>query len=180
MGDYLLDTEGLEKILEYEIDCPMCRRKVVVEEYLYDMPMVGKVLIASGSCRYCGYRFSDVRLAEPREPRRIIYRVEKPGDENALVIRAGTASIEIPELGIEITPGPASRGYITTVEGIILDVLEKTKFLCSSPDAPKENCERKLRELMEARNVVRPFTLIIVDPEGVSAVLSDKARIEPL
>ena len=175
-----MHSKELEKILEYEIDCPMCKRKMNIEEYLYEMPMVGKVLIASGTCNYCGYKFSDVRLAEPREPRKILYSVEKPGDENAVVIRASTASIKIPELGVEITPGPAARGYITTVEGIILDIIEKTKFLCSSPDAPKENCDKKLRELEEARNVAKPFTLIIIDPEGVSAILSDKARIIPL
>jgi len=175
-----LHSKDLEKILEYEIECPTCRTRMMVEEYLYEMPLVGKVLIASGTCNYCGYRFSDVRLAEPREPRKIVYNVEKPGDENALVIRASTASIKIPELGVEITPGPASRGYITTIEGIILDVIEKTKFLCSSPDAPKKTCDEKIKELEDARNVAKPFTIIIIDPEGVSAIISDRVKIIPL
>ncbi len=175
-----MHSKDLEKILEYEIECPTCRTRMMVEEYLYEMPLVGKVLIASGTCNYCGYRFSDVRLAEPREPRKIVYNVEKPGDENALVIRASTASIKIPELGVEITPGPASRGYITTIEGIILDVIEKTKFLCSSPDAPKKTCDEKIKELEDARNVAKPFTIIIIDPEGVSAIISDRAKIIPL
>ncbi|WFO75086.1 ZPR1 zinc finger domain-containing protein [Desulfurococcaceae archaeon MEX13E-LK6-19] len=168
----------LEKILEYEIECPMCRTQMKVEEYLYNMPMVGKVLIASGRCRECGYRFNDVRLAEPRGPRRIIYRVEQPGDENALVIRASTASIRIPELGIEITPGPASTGYITTVEGILMDVLEKVEFLCSTGEASKEKCEEVKKAIREAMDARKKFTLIIEDPEGVSAILSDKAVIE--
>lgn len=172
--------EKIEKIMEYDIDCPICRGKIKIEEYLYEMPLVGKVLIASGVCRYCGYKFSDVRLAESRNPRKIVYSVEKPGDENALVIRASTASIKIPELGVEIAPGPASRGYITTVEGIILDVIDKTRFLCSSPDAPRENCERKIKELEDARNVAKQFTIIIVDPEGVSTIVSKKTRIIPL
>ena len=175
-----MHSKDLEKILEYEIECPTCRMRMMVEEYLYEMPLVGKVLIASGTCNYCGYRFSDVRLAEPREPRKIVYNVEKPGDENALVIRASTASIKIPELGVEITPGPASRGYITTIEGIILDVIEKTKFLCSSPDAPKKTCDEKIKELEDARNVAKPFTIIIIDPEGVSAIISDRVKIIPL
>ncbi len=168
------------KILEYSVECPVCGSKILVEEYLYEMPLVGKVLIASGTCSVCGYKFSDVRLAEPKGPRRIIYRVEKPGDENAIVIRASTASIKIPELGIEITPGIAARGYITTVEGIILDVFEKTEFLCSSGDAPRDKCLEKIRELEEARDVKKPYTIVLEDPDGVSAILSPKARIEPL
>ncbi len=170
----------LEKVLEYKVKCPICGRDIVVEEYLYDMPLVGKVLISSGKCKYCGYKWSDVRLAEPRGPRRIIYRVEKPGDENTVIIRASTASIKIPELGVEITPGPAAKGYITTIEGLILDILEKTEFLCSEPDAPEKECREKIELLKKARDGKIQYTVIIEDPEGVSAILSEKARIEPV
>ncbi len=170
----------LRKILEYNVKCPVCGRDIRVEEYLYNMPLVGDVIISVGKCGYCGYKWSDVRLAEPRGPRVIEYRVEKPGDENAVIIRASTASIKIPELGVEITPGPAAKGYITTVEGLIMDILEKTQFLCSEPDAPIEECRRKIDLLDKARNGLVKYTIIIVDPEGVSAILSDKAVIKPL
>ncbi len=172
--------KGLEKILEYQIECPMCGRKMTVEEYIYDMPNVGKVLLSGGKCEVCGYKHNDVRLAEPKTPRKIVFRVEKPGDENTLVIRASSASIVIPELGIEIKPGPAAKGYITTIEGIIIDVLEKTEFLCSSEGAPKSECEKKINELKAARDGAIPYTLIIVDPEGVSAIVSPRAKIEKL
>lgn len=171
---------GLQKILEYSIDCPMCGGKITVEEYLYDMPMVGKVILSGGVCEGCGYRYNDVRLAEPKEPRKLIYRVEKPGDENTLVIRASTATILIPELGVEIKPGPAARGYITTVEGIILDIIEKTEFICSSEEAPRDKCEEKLRQLRDAKDAKIPYTLILIDPEGVSAIVSPKTKIEKL
>ncbi|MCD6488496.1 MAG: ZPR1 zinc finger domain-containing protein [Desulfurococcales archaeon] len=175
-----IESRLLQKILGYEITCPICRHNMVVEEFLYELPLVGKVLIASGTCKNCGYRYVDVRLAEPREPRRIIYRVEKPGDENTVLIRASTAGILIPDVGVEIIPGPAARGYITTIEGLILDIIEKTEFLCSSPDADKEKCKEKLEELEAARDARKQYTVIIVDPEGVSAILSEKAKIEKL
>ena len=173
-------SSGLEKILEYKVSCPRCNSEIKIEEYMYDMPMVGKVLLASGRCGVCGYKFSDVRLAESHGPRKIVFRVEKPGDENTLVIRASTASIKIPELGVEITPGPVALGYITTVEGILMDVLEKTEFLCSSRDAPKEKCREVIEKIKRAMNVEEPFTLILVDPEGVSAIMSRKAIVENL
>ncbi len=170
----------LEKILEYEVTCPMCGSRMTVEEYLYDMPMVGKVILSTGKCPRCGYRWNDVRLAEAGRPRRIIYRVEEPRDVNALVIRASTATIRIPELGVEIKPGPAAKGYITTVEGVIIDVLEKAEFLCSGPDAPPEKCREKIELLKRARDGEVKFTVILEDPEGVSMIVSDKARIEEL
>ncbi len=171
---------GPQKILEYTIKCPVCGRDMKVEEYLYDMPLVGKVILSSGRCEVCGYRWSDVRLAEPRGPRKIIYRVERPGDENTVIIRASTATIRIPELGVEIIPGPASRGYITTIEGLILDILEKTEFLCSEPDAPLEECKKKIELLKKARDGKIKYTVIMEDPEGVSAILSEKAKLEKI
>ncbi|ADI31549.1 ZPR1 zinc finger domain-containing protein [Staphylothermus hellenicus] len=169
-----------KKILEYTVKCPVCGSEMKVEEYLYDMPLVGKVIISSGRCQRCGYKWSDARLAESRGPRKIIYRVEKPGDENALVIRASTASIIIPELGVEIKPGPAALGYITTVEGLIMDIIEKTEFICSEPDAPLDECKKKLDQLRKARDGLIKYTIIIIDPGGVSTIVSDKKREEPL
>ncbi len=170
----------IEKILEYKVKCPVCGADLCVEEFLYDMPLVGKVILSSGRCQKCGYRWSDVRLAEPRGPRKIIYEVDKPGDENAIVVRASTAAIVIPELGIEIRPGPAALGFITTIEGLIMDITGKTEFLCSEPDAPLDECRKKLELLNKARDGLVKYTVILIDPEGVSAIVSEKAREEPL
>lgn len=170
----------VKKILEYTIKCPVCGSEMKIEDHLYDMPLVGKVIISSGRCPRCGYKWSDARLAESRGARKIIYRVEKPGDENALVIRASTASIIIPELGVEIKPGPAALGYITTIEGLIMDIIEKTEFICSEPDAPLDECKKKLEQLRKARDGLIKYTIIIIDPEGVSTIVSDKTREELL
>lgn len=170
----------VEKILEYAIKCPVCGAEMKIEEHLYDMPLVGKVIISSGRCPNCGYKWSDVRLAESKGPRKIVYTVEEPGDENALLIRASTASIVIPELGVEIKPGPAALGFITTIEGLIMDIIEKAEFLCSEPDAPERECIEKLEQLRKARDAAVKYTVIIIDPEGVSAIISEKAREEPL
>jgi len=168
------------KILEYSVECPVCGRRLKVEEYLYDMPLVGKVIISSGKCENCGYKWSDVRLAEVKGPRKIVVEVEEPNDVNALVVRSSTASILIPELGVEITPGPASLGYITTIEGVLLDILDKIDFLCREGEAPRETCEEKKDLVEKARNAEVPFTFILVDPEGTSTIVSDKAKIIPL
>ncbi len=180
IGWVMEEGSGPRKILEYSVNCPVCGSSMAVEEYLYDMPMVGKVIISTGRCPRCGYRWSDVRLAETRGPRRIIYRVESPDDVNALVIRASTATIRIPELGVEIKPGPAAKGYITTVEGIIIDVLEKAEFLCSDEKASLEKCREKIELLKKARDGKVKYTVILEDPEGVSAIVSSKVKVEKL
>ena len=168
-----------KKIGEYTVRCPACGRETLkVEEYIYEMPMLGKVILSTGRCSSCGYRFSDARLAEAREPGKIVYRVERPEDLNALVVVSSSASILIPELGLESKPGPAAQGYITTVEGILERFLEALEAACRAPDRDEKAC-REAREKIEGAKEGRiPFTLVIVDPEGVSAVASEKARRE--
>ncbi|KSW12751.1 hypothetical protein CF15_06145 [Pyrodictium occultum] len=169
------------KVNEAVIQCPVCGKHTLrVEDYLYEIPMIGKVILTTGKCSNCGYRFNDVRLAEAQEPRKILLNVEKAEDLNALVVRASSASILIPELGMSMTPGPASEGFITTVEGVLERFLEALTAACSSPDADKEACEKAKRLIEDAKEGKLKFTLVLVDPEGVSTIVSSKARVEPV
>jgi zinc finger protein len=167
------------KINEMTVECPVCRRPTLkVEDYLYDMPLVGKVILTVGKCSNCGYRFTDVRLAEAQGPRKIVFKVEKPEDVNVLVVKASTAAVIIPELNLKMIPGPAATGFISTVEGVLERFLEALEAACSSPDADKEACRRAREMITAAKEGKIKYTLVIVDPEGVSAILSDKAIVE--
>lgn len=170
----------MERILEYEITCPICKTKFIVSEYLYKAPYVGKIIISSGVCPKCNFKWCDVQLAESKGPCKIIYHVKKPDDLNALIIRASTATIRIPEVGAEIIPGYVAQGYITTIEGLVMDILEKTRFLCSDPNTSQKVCQEKIRFLEKAVNGEISFTIEIIDPMGVSGIISDKARIIPI
>lgn len=177
------EAKFLEKIGEMEARCPACGRPgLKIEDYLYYMPLVGKIMLSTGRCNYCGYRYNDVRVLKARSPQRIIYQVEVPEDLNALVIRASTATIRIPELGGEIKPGPAAQGFITTIEGVLHMFKDIAEFLCNGSDADREICEEKLKWINDAGNGKVKFTFIIDDPEGVSMVIgkTKKPRIEPL
>ena len=172
---------GPVKVGESVLRCPVCGRETLrVEEYIYEVPLIGKVVLTTGRCSSCGYRYSDARLAEAREPGKVVYRVEKPEDLNALVVVSSSATVLIPELGLESKPGPAAQGYITTVEGVLDRFLEALEAACSDPGADRRACEEARKRITEAKEGRRPFTLVIVDPEGVSAVASEKARREPV
>ncbi len=169
------------KIGEVTITCPACGSKTLqITDYLYDIPLIGKVIISTGKCTKCGYKYSDVRLAESNPPRRIVLRVTSQSDLNALVIRASTASVIIPEAGLEMHPGPASQGFITTIEGILERFKEAIELACKDPGADKRKCKELLSWIEEAKNARKEFTVIIEDPEGASTIISEKARIEPL
>ncbi len=179
----ILEKEGkfLRKLLESTVKCPICNyNEMKIVDYLYEMPYLGKVLLSAGKCPRCGFKFNDVRVFEASNPKKIIFKVDKPEDLNALIVRASSASIKIPELGLELTPGPTAQGFITTIEGLLYMFKEITEFLCSQPDADKRACEKRLKEITEAIDGKRTFTLIVLDPKGVSKIVHEKVVEEPL
>ncbi|ADV65255.1 ZPR1 zinc finger domain-containing protein [Desulfurococcus mucosus] len=168
------------KFNEYTGKCPVCGGEMLYAEYVYRIPYYGVILMTVGECRSCGYKHRDVGLLERREPRRIIYRVEKPGDERALLVRSAGSRLLIPELGLSIEPGPFSQGFITTVEGVIEDFAEKTRFLCEEGEAKESECSLILGKLERAMKGLISYTVIIEDETGLSDVISEKTIYERL
>jgi len=164
------------KVAEYEVACPVCGQKASVEDYIHNIPYYGDILISVLTCNKCGFRKRDVGALSIGDPRKIIYRVEKPGDERALLIRAGGSRVLIPEFNIEISPGPFSQGFITTIEGLIMDLIEKTSFLCGSGKANESECGRMLELLNKAKDGLVQYTIIIEDYPGKSDIISNKTR----
>ncbi|WP_440059103.1 ZPR1 zinc finger domain-containing protein [Thermogladius sp. 4427co] len=162
------------KILEYNVKCPVCGSDAIAEEYLYEAPLVGQLLLTTVRCPRCGFKHRDVMSLDFGEPVEITYRIEKPGDERALFVRSSTASISIPELEIEITPGAMSQGEITTIEGILLRIIDLLRNNCESDN---EICSDKIAHLSKAANGEMPLTIIVRDPFGGSKIFSNKAIV---
>lgn len=173
-------TTPLEKVFEIQVKCPLCGNNAKLEDYRYNVPYYNDILISILKCSACGYVFRDVFVLSGKGPRKITYRVEKPGDENAIVVRSAYAKIEIPELGLVVEPGTLSQGYMTTVEGIILDFIDVLESLCKGGEVQPEKCEEVRKQLEKARNGEIQFTVIIYDYFGASDIISEKTVYEAL
>lgn len=81
----------------------------------------------SDSCDTCGYRNAELKGAGgiPAKGRRIKLQVETPEDLLRDVIKAESASVEIPQLDLYVSTG-SSGGLVTTVEGLLSSVSEVT------------------------------------------------------
>lgn len=157
----LLNTE--------KVKCPSCGEyELVISMYIVETKFFGKIVIESGKCAKCGFLHRDVYLAEYGEPKKIEIKVLPGRAGDYLLIKSSSASVIIPELGIEITPGPAAQGYITTARGILENVHELLTGLCQERD---EKCNRKLNEVSKAIEGEIGFTLIVEDPLGRSSVV---------
>jgi zinc finger protein len=160
--------------------CPYCEREI---QYLYqteNIPYFSDILIVSGRCE-CGYRHCDTMVLSEAEPARWEIQVEGPGDLAARVVRSASGAIRIPELGVEIDPGPACEGFVSNIEGV-LDRIEDvvTGVLTWAEGEERENALALRERIGLAREGSVPFTLTIEDPTGNSAIISPKATKTPI
>lgn len=127
--------------LSYE-ECPYCLyKKMEVITYDYYIPNFGDATIISKRCPKCGYKHSDVLLKDVKPPTRYVMTVNSIHDLDVRVVKSSTATVRIPELGFEMTPGPASKGFITNVEGIlnrVIDAIERISAFGSLDTNKKE------------------------------------------
>ncbi len=158
--------------------CPICEEnKMTLKEEQMDIPYFGKVFLFSMNCSGCGYRKADVEPAEAKEPCRYTFDVASVEDLNVKVVKSGDATVKIPHI-ITIEPGPTSEGYVTNIEGL----LDRVKKMVESSiegeddDATKKkgkNMVKKLNRVMAGQDTLK---IIIEDPTGHSAIISDKAQ----
>lgn len=165
---------GIEK-------CPVCGRNTLhIVETLYEDPVFGQLILYSQQCSSCGFRRVDIQYLEFRGPSRLVYVAEDADDVyKTYIFRSSTATIKSPELGIEISPGPDAEAMITTVEGLLLrmlDVAEQMEVLNEGDDAVISKLREFKDRVSSALMGKLRFTIIIEDPYGNSTIKPPSGR----
>ena len=107
--------------------CPFCHEKfLLLTEREMDIPYFGKVFLFSMTCANCRYHKADVEAAEQKEPKKYTIDITSEKDMSVRIVKSSEATVKIPYV-VEITPGPASQGYVTNVEGILKRVKSSFK-----------------------------------------------------
>ncbi len=160
--------------------CPMCfKDTVTLMEHEQDVPFFGPVLVFSLDCTACNYHKADVECQEQHEGAKYTLTVSEEKDLHIRVVKSSTATVKIPRV-MTIEPGPASNGYITNVEGLLNRVkvqLEKTRDLAEDEE-DRRKAKNLLKKVQAALWGHDTLDIIIEDPEGNSAILSEKAKKE--
>ncbi|AIY90381.1 ZPR1 zinc finger domain-containing protein [Geoglobus acetivorans] len=163
------------------IPCPACGEELDVITAIYDTPYFGKLLITSISCK-CGFRHSDSFSAEIKDPVRFTLKISEK-TLFAKVVRSTSGTIRIPELGLALEPGPASQGFITNVEGVLvrfIDIVETARRWNSGDEEAVKRCDFILEKLKKAMDGSETLTLILEDPHGNSAIIDDSVFVEKM
>ena len=162
--------------------CPICREnKLTLREEEVDVPHFGLTYIFSMTCEGCGYRKSDVESAEAKEPVRYTFECSDDKDLNVRIVKSSEGLVKIPRI-MNIEPGPASEGYVTNVEGLLGRVKDALESAMNAEE--EEEDQNKLRNMIKKVNKAmaghEPIKIIIEDPTGNSAIISEKAVKEKL
>ncbi len=165
-----------EEIL-LDAPCPVCGKKTLYyHANELDIPNFGKCLQSTIVCKSCGYRHSDIIMLETHEPIRYEMIVENTKDLNTRVIRSTSGTIIIPEIGAKMEPGPFSEAFITNVEGILNRFVDILLQLLHTYPAKRQEILDVMRKIGYIRHGRMKATIIVDDPLGNSAIVSNKVK----
>lgn len=162
--------------------CPLCHQKTLaLTDSEMEIPYFGKAYIFSMTCSSCKYHKADVEATETKEPSRFTFEISSEEDMKVRVVKSSEATVKIPHI-TTITPGPASQGYVSNIEGILRRVKAQIESVkdTSEDDDEKKKAKNLLNKIMKIMWGQEKQKIIIEDPSGNSAIISDKAVREKL
>ena len=162
---------GVERMSESGVPCPACGNILLTSVIEKDIPHFGPVLIIVDRCERCGYKETTIHVIGESAGTHHELLVDSVEKLNYYVVRGPSATLTIPELGMEIQPIKGrGEAFITTVEGVFQRFREKLEFL-KIGENDLEKVE-KIRELLHIIDLVLEgkysVHLVLDDPSGKS------------
>lgn len=159
--------------------CPFCHQKALtLRQMEREVPYFGSIYVFSMDCESCKYHKSDLEI-ENNEGKPVKHSLAIQGEEDlkVRVIKSSTCTVKIPHIG-SIDPGEAANGYVTNVEGIINRIKFQVENFRENTDDEDEKKKAKniLKKLQRILWSQEPAKLILEDPQGNSAIISEKAE----
>ena len=147
-----------------------------------DIPYFGKVFLFSITCKACGYHAPDVEASEPKEPVKCTFTVESEEDLSVRVVNSAQATIPVPTLRMSVESGATSKGYVSNIEGVLnrfKKIIEQQRDGADDA-AVKKKAKNLLKKLWKIQCGDAPCKIVIEDPSGNSAIISDKTVVSKL
>lgn len=148
-----------------------------------NVPYFGEGLETTLRCDACGFRHADFMIMHQKDPVRLTYHAEGEDALRVRVIRSNSGTIRIPELGFLAEPTPLSESFVSNVEGVLdraRDVLNAAMRMHGDEPEKRQLLENYLERLESFVAAKAPFTLIIDDPFGNSAIVDEDVERRPL
>lgn len=165
-----LGSNPSEEVIEMSTRCFACFKEGTVKTCLTNIPHFKETLVMAFSCDYCGAKSNEVKGGGgiPEKARRITLHVNNETDLSRFVIKSDSASIEIPEIGLELTHGTMGP-LVSTIEGLISKIHEElSKNISFVVGDSRDNADNRrftdfFGSLLEMKKGSQFFYRIIID-----------------
>ncbi|KAF9221441.1 zf-ZPR1-domain-containing protein [Gyrodon lividus] len=116
------DAQEDKPLEEVESLCMRCGEQGMTRMLLTSIPYFKEVIVMSFRCEHCGAANNEIQSAGIVREHGVTYtlKVLHGGDLNRQIIRSEACTIEIPEFELQLPP---MRGQLTTVEGLLRDIV---------------------------------------------------------
>ncbi|MEC7720511.1 MAG: ZPR1 zinc finger domain-containing protein [Candidatus Thermoplasmatota archaeon] len=161
-----------------EQPCPVCHSPsgLTMIAHTTEIPYFGEHTQLTVVCDACGWKHTDFIPAEGRKPGSWSLQIDSPDLMSTRIVRSGSCTVRLVQLDLEASPGGASTGYVSNIEGVLIrfkDVIQT--LMRDSEDEIVEKCTELLEELERVRVGDSSIELQLLDPLGHSQILHEDA-----
>lgn len=165
-----------------EQSCPICgnENSLKMMAHSSEIPYFGEHTQITMSCNSCGWRVTDFIPAEGKKAGSWTLIVSSTENISARVVRSSSCTVRIAELGLEVTPGSSSTGYISNVEGVLdrfasaIGTIRRQADV-ENDEVTKTKCDELLSKIDMVKSGELVVTLELLDPVGHSQILHEEA-----
>ena len=162
--------------------CPICgnENSLKMMAHSSEIPYFGEHTQITMSCNSCGWRVTDFIPAEGKKAGSWTLIVSSTEHISARVVRSSSCTVRIAELGLEVTPGSSSTGYISNVEGVLdrfasaIGTIRRQADV-ENDEVTKTKCDELLSKIDMVKSGELVVTLELLDPVGHSQILHEEA-----
>ncbi|XQJ26323.1 zinc-finger protein ZPR1, putative [Leishmania guyanensis] len=174
-------------VTQIPCDCPACRKAGYLMMHECDIPYFKQTIIMAFKCDYCGYKSNEIKTGGEINAKglRLTLHVKSEDDLKRDVLKSETATLIIPEVHLELSPGTLG-GFFSSVEGTISQVRDQLNSLPQAAfavgDSADDNSKTLLqfvKELDELLALKMEFTFILDDPLGNVYIQNPRAHLPP-
>ena len=165
-----------------EQSCPICgnENSLKMMAHSSEIPYFGEHTQITMSCNSCGWRVTDFIPAEGKKAGSWTLIVSSTEHISARVVRSSSCTVRIAELGLEVTPGSSSTGYISNVEGVLDRFASaigtiRRQAAVENDEVTKTKCDELLSKIDMVKSGELVVTLELLDPVGHSQILHEEA-----
>ncbi|KAG5508272.1 hypothetical protein JKF63_05528 [Porcisia hertigi] len=172
-------------VTQIPCDCPACRQPGYLKMHECDIPYFKQTIIMAFKCDHCGYKNNEIKTGGEINAKglRLTLHVTSEDDLRRDVLKSETATLIVPEVHLELSPGTLG-GFFSSVEGTITQVRDQLKSLPQaafavgdSADEASKSMLQFVEELDELLTLKREFTFILDDPLGNVYIQNPRAHL---